>query len=68
MFKKVTTQMTSSLIMIELTSNMTTQQQVMKGNFFLTYQHKMEGNEIKDFTIGVKVESLISLKSFEKWI
>jgi hypothetical protein len=59
-FKKVTTQMTSSIIMTKLTSNMTTQQQIIKGNFFLTYQHKMEGNEIKDFTIGIKVESLIS--------
>ncbi len=48
--------MTSSLIIIELTSNMSTQQQVIKGNFFLTYQHKMEGNEIKDFTIEIKVE------------
>lgn len=52
--------MTSSIIMTKLTSNMTTQQQIIKGNFFLTYQHKMEGNEIKDFTIGIKVESLIS--------
>jgi hypothetical protein len=52
--------MTSSLIMIELTSNMTTQQEVIKGNFFLTYQDKMEGNETKDFTIKIKVKSLTS--------
>jgi len=44
-----------------------TTQLVIKGNFFLTYQHKMEGNETKDFTIGIKVESLTSLKRFEKW-
>jgi hypothetical protein len=61
MLKKVTTQMTSSLIMTKLTSNMTTQQQVIKGDFFITYQHKMEGNETKYFTIGIKVESLTSL-------
>jgi hypothetical protein len=61
MFKKVKTQMTSSLIMTKLTSNMTTQQQVIKGNFFLTYQDKMEGNKTKDFTIKIKVESLTSL-------
>ncbi len=53
--------MTSSLIMTELTRNMTTQQQVIKSNFFLTYQDKMEGNETKDFTIRIKVESLTSL-------
>ncbi len=53
--------MTSSLIMTKLTSNMTTQQQVIKGDFFITYQHKMEGNETKYFTIGIKVESLTSL-------
>lgn len=53
--------MTSSLIMTELINNMTTQEEVIKGNFFLTYQDKMEGNETKDFTIRIKVESLISL-------
>ncbi len=53
--------MTSSLIMVELISNMTRQQQIIKGDFFLTYQHKMEGNETNFFTIGIKVESLTSL-------